>query len=627
MRAISPSTILLFVLLAAACAPKAVKMPASVQEDAQTFYGRAESYEARGESQKALNAYQEYVRRFPDTARSGQALMRMGAIYRAAGQPNEAIAAYEQVIAAYPRSARAADALVEILYTFYEQGAYDRVIARADEVLTYPVTTDTAYRTYSVLADAYRSTSQPEAAVRAFALAVRFAPQTDRAAALDRLKTAIGGLDIDQLSSLLGSLEDPLSRAYLLYRQGQAYLAAGRVQEAIGALTEFVDRYPSHEDAPQARASLDALRQQAAVGRFRVGCLLPLTGPSALFGRQALDGVEFALNRFHAADGVPAVELLVKDSASDPQTAAAAVRQLAEQGVVAIVGPIFTAAAAAAEAQQLQIPIITVTQKEDIAASGDYVFNNFFNPRMQVKTLVAYAVERLGIQRFAVLYPDEKYGQTFMNLFWDEVLAHGASVVAAESYPASQTDFADSIRKLAGPPAKIPSTSEGGQGKTALRTVDFEALFIPDAPRRAGLVIPQLAYNDLPPVQLLGTNLWHSDVLLTMARPYVQGAIMPDIFFDASETPQVKTFVDEFTWTYERKPGFVEAALCDTATMLLQILAEPGAGSRQWVRDRLARVSAFDGLTGPTTFDANGVAQKSLILMRIEGDGFVEVPH
>jgi ABC-type branched-subunit amino acid transport system substrate-binding protein len=230
------------------------------------------------------------------------------------------------------------------------------------------------------------------------------------------------------------------------------------------------------------------------------------------------------------------------------------------------------------------------------------------------------------MRRFAVLYPDEKYGQTFMNLFWDEVISHpGASVVAAESYQADHTDFADAIQKLAGPHAKLVRNA-GGTGRKVL-AVDFEAIFIPDAPRRAGLVVPQLAYNDFPPIQLFGTNLWHSELLVTMARSYIQGAVMPEIFFAGSQDPRVKAFVDEFTRIYQRQPGFIEAALYDTAMLLFQSISGPEAGTRSAIRERLSGTSGFMGLTGETSFGETGNAQKSLYLLRIEGDDFVELPH
>jgi len=49
-------------------------------------------------------------------------------------------------------------------------------------------------------------------------------------------------------------------------------------------------------------------------------------------------------------------------------------------------------------------------------------------PKMQVEAIVSYAIEVLGISRFAILYPDDKYGTTFMGLFQDEVEAYQGEV-------------------------------------------------------------------------------------------------------------------------------------------------------------------------------------------------------
>jgi ABC-type branched-subunit amino acid transport system substrate-binding protein len=378
---------------------------------------------------------------------------------------------------------------------------------------------------------------------------------------------------------------------------------------------------------PEAQALLDRIGQLSAESRFSIGCLLPLSGPSAIFGEQALDGAEFALHRHHSAMEASAIEVLVKDTASDPQKAVDAVRELAGKDVAAIIGPIFTAKEAAAEAQRLGIPIITITQKDDIALIGDFVFRNFFTPRMQIQALVAYAVTELNLSRFAILYPDDKYGQTFMNLLWDEVIAAGARVVGVESYEGTQTDFADPIKKLAGIYGSPPPKSDAGDGSRQLPVLDFEALFIPDSPRRAGLVIPQLAYNDVVDIQLLGTNLWHSEQLLKMARPYVQGAIMPDIFFADSQNPLVRSFRADFAKAYEREPGFIEAVLYDTAMMVFQVLDAAGVGFRPAIRDRISGLRDYAGVTGLTSFSESGEVQKSLYLLRIEKSKFVEIPR
>jgi outer membrane PBP1 activator LpoA protein len=175
-----------------------------------------------------------------------------------------------------------------------------------------------------------------------------------------------------------------------------------------------------------------------------------------------------------------------------------------------VIGPVVTSEAVARESQKRKIPIITLTQKVRITEIGDYVFRNFLTPEMQVAAIVPFAIEQLGVERFAILYPDENYGNTFMRLFRDEVLDYGAEITAIESYQPDQTDFAGQISKL----AKMDledwrSNMRHRRHKKDTVVVDFDAVFIPDSSEKAGLIAPQLAFYDIDDVLLLGTNLWH----------------------------------------------------------------------------------------------------------------------
>ena len=159
------------------------------------------------------------------------------------------------------------------------------------------------------------------------------------------------------------------------------------------------------------------------------------------------------------------------------------------------------------------------------------------------------------------MYPQETYGKAFMNLFWDEIIRQGGHLVGIESYDASQTDFAEPIKKLVGAYYTVPADLETSptvrkeespyyhnpsetqdqldyflpdpvarltglffQRPDQDRTkgpaigriredddidpvVDFDVLFIPDAPKIAGLIIPQLAFYDIKDIYLAGTNL------------------------------------------------------------------------------------------------------------------------
>ncbi|MDH4011532.1 MAG: penicillin-binding protein activator, partial [Desulfobacterales bacterium] len=182
--------------------------------------------------------------------------------------------------------------------------------------------------------------------------------------------------------------------------------------------------------------------------RRLIGCLLPLTGPYEAFGNRALKGIQFALDQFNSQSNQPAFEIIIKDTRSDPETAIKAVKQFDEDRVSLILGPIITSEHAAREAQIRGIPIITLTQKPGIPELGDYVFRIFLTPQMQIDTLVPYVINELGISRFAVLYPEETYGDIFLKIFRNRVMDYNATLVAVESYKPEQTDFASQIKKL-----------------------------------------------------------------------------------------------------------------------------------------------------------------------------------
>ena len=94
--------------------------------------------------------------------------------------------------------------------------------------------------------------------------------------------------------------------------------------------------------------------------------------------------------------------------------------------------------------------MIALTQKSEFPLGGDYLFSNFITPQMQVRTLGRYLFGNLGVKKIAFLYPDEKYGRTYMNLFWDMADEYGVQVVGVEAYDGNKTDFREPIQKLTG---------------------------------------------------------------------------------------------------------------------------------------------------------------------------------
>lgn len=613
------NTIIIFVtaFFFAACAPKQLQPARPVYIDpGDILFAQAEDLFQTKSYEKAIIKYTEYLSRFPKGRLTDAALMKTGAAW------------------------------VEILIMLYNEGKYNEAIKQANDIIGSNIAGINIVRTYVLLGDAHLATGSPKDAVNFYILALNKAKDPAKEPIIAKINEASGPLGTTDIISFLNQMEDKPPAGYLMYRLGQNKAEKEKYDDAEKILSQFIERFPGHENASKAQKLIEKIKKKAAYSKYTIGCLLPLSGPYESFGRRALKGIELAMNQFCSQGIQPAVKLIIKDTESDSDKAAAAVKELFEEHVAAIIGPIFTAESAALVAQDKSIPIITITQKNNIADIGDYVFRNFFTPMMQVHTLVSYVIEKLGLGSFAILYPDDNYGTTFMNLFWDEVTACGGKVVGVESYNVEHTDFADSIKKLVGLYYEVPEDLKimdilieddednvakdeetGKEQPEPEAIVDFDAIFIPDAPERAGLIIPQLAFYDVKDVYLLGTNLWHCDSLIKMARRYVQNAIMPDVFFAESSSKQVADFVAVFEQTFKEKPEFIEAVAYDSAMILFKIVSRPDIRYRSSIKNALMNLNNFQGVTGLTSFDNNGEIKKRLYLLRIKGGKFVELEY
>ncbi len=666
-------------LACAACAPKGV-VPGVFEKEkpGAELLRKAESSFKKERLDAAFSFYQEYISRYPDGEMVPKALIQMGIIKGRQEKYAQAVSHFKEVMKAYPESEYAGEAGVEMLSVLYDAGDFEAVIRQSAAVFSYDLSREAYVRAGLSVGDAYMALDLPREAYFAFLKAFdRAKGKKAENKVLPRLKTAVSRLPMDLLKAELARLDGRPPSGYLTYHMAGNYADVGNLGDAMATWADFLDRYPEHELAKAAKERLEEIKTSGAADQVNIGCLLPLTGRYAAYGKQALHGLEMALSISGQNASRQPIHLIVADTASDPEQAIKAVEELNEKRVTAIIGPIATSEAAAKAAQEHGIPIITLTQSSGVPELGEFVFRNFITPQMQVRTLARYAAETLDIDRFAVLYPDENYGETFMNLFWDELLARKASVVGLENYNPAHTDFSDSIKKLAGLYYDVPADIEaktrigplehqpspfedlwgiGGEdsGPDAKSRneagfapyirgllgygisdpeeepepiVDFKAVFIPDSPEKAGLIIPQLAYYDINEVYLLGTNLWHSDKFIEMARRYVQGAICPSGFYAESRSDAVRRFVNEFRRVYGEEPDFFEAIGFDTAMMLIDLLDRSPYFGRTYIREQLPVMPPYDGITGKTRFDDTGEVIKELYLLKVSGRRFVEIRY
>lgn len=413
--------------------------------------------------------------------------------------------------------------------------------------------------------------------------------------------------------------------AYSRYRTGRL-IDARSAAEAVASEEGLSD-----ELRAKAKALLSDIKSAGNYANVKgatpaIGVLLPLKGNYARFGEDALSGVLLAAEVFGGKTG--SVEVIAKNVGNDSESVLKAIGELKDDPrVMGVVGPLFssTAVEAANYSQMSRLPVITLTQKEGITGTGEYVFRNFLTPGSQAEALAEYACKTIGHKRFAILYPKSNYGMELARLFETEVKRQGGTVVRQAPYPQGTADFSDEMRRLFG--VQVKERKEGRRKiKEFTPILKVDALFIPDSEESVGLIAPYLKYYNITGVQLLGANGWNSKRLVELGGDNIEGAVFVDGFFPGSHREGTEDFTRRFREAYGRTPGVLEAQAYDAASILIAAIRRSMNGDgleRHSVMKTLKEIKDYRGAAGALSFEDSGEARKRLFILTVR-DGKIE---
>ena len=629
------------------------------EDAARQSFSKATGLFASGKFPGAAAAYADFLEEFAESDLAEEARFRRAQALAKAGQPQQAQSALQDLLEHHPGSPFKKEAALE-LATLQAKAGNSQDAAQTLKAGVGDMSEKEKQDAASTISQAYQSTGDSGEGVRWAAKALDGAPEgpereakaRDYAAALESAKAA----DIVRLVAELDKKSPAWAPAALKLARVQLHTGDRAHAGELAAEILSVSAGAELEGARQVQRSIAAASQ---VKPLLIGIALPLSGEPVMkgFADQVLNAIALVLD----LQGRGAVQVEMKDTKGEPDAAAEAVEELAKDGAIAILGPIGFAEgpAAAARAQQLGVPMISLSRAEGITAMGSFVFRDMPTSSAQAKALADYAVKKLQAKTFGILQPDSSYGDEMAKDFWDALDANGSEVRAFEHYPLRTTTFKPFVQRMVGRTAfdlsarkeflaesekiasEIADPYRRRKAMAQLKSqqapiVDFDALFIPDGARTIRLIAPSIAAEDvitggcdikelevikkttkndaLRSVQLLGTSLWDSSELVDErmgAARYVQCSIFVDVFFPQSDRPATRKFVEQFDSTYQRVPGFLEAHAHDAAAILRRAIEEKHPGSREEMREALASMGKpFDGAAGETTFDKDREAKK-----------------
>ncbi len=589
--------------------------------DAARLYKRAdESYRAK-DVPGALRLWIRITKEFPGTAVAAESMNRVGEIYLEQGRLDRAARYLDYLVYQYPKWDGIDTAKLNQLRLLAREGKQKQVMSKAVKLWRKSeAEPDVRYGLARLMIGLYNSRQDVETAFRwckAGFTAAKDAEQKKTVAALT--EHTLAGAGDKELAALYRKRPSGFMKVFLDYRRAQLEMAGGRKDDASRLLKQDLAQYPDHPIASDLEAALrgaGVVDTSIPLNPGRIGVMVPLKGPNAVYGDMVIRGLNMALSDWRAAHPEEKVTLDVKDAGLDPDTATASYNALVgEDGVLAIVGPLGYQANRTVMplADRQGVPLLSFTQKEAGGATNHtFVLHAFIDSHDLVDTLVRYCRTKLRFKRFACLYPDDRYGQKLAKIFAETVEKNGGQMMASASYMEKSTDFTAPLHQLMEIAKKNAPLSD-------IEGTPFDALFIPDEVSVVSLIAPQLPYNNIVGVTLLGTNLWSENSLARAGGVYVDRAMFATAFYPQSDNPKVQAFEKEYQGLYSSTPSYLEAQAYDALTMLLEARsAEGGVSNRNKLFNNLIeRAKDFNGVTGKYTIGPGGDLERQYSIFQV----------
>jgi branched-chain amino acid transport system substrate-binding protein len=345
----------------------------------------------------------------------------------------------------------------------------------------------------------------------------------------------------------------------------------------------------------------------ASAENVKVGIVGPLSGASAVYGTETLEGARFALDQLKKKGtmGSTTIEVISDDSAGNPGKAAqATARMISSDNVVAVVG-----GSTSAETQAMievtkpaEVPQLSpLAQATNLTQQGNKWFARISQTADEFASNAAiWAIDRRKAKSVYLLVRNDSYGQSLADAFAKTVQAKGIKVLGRVAYEPNARDFKPILATM----------------KDA--APDFVAImgFYTDT----GLIMKQMGELAIK-LPTYANTAPAIPQFQDIAGPAANGAYGALYYFAGSiNTEAGKAFVADWKAKYNRDPSQYEGMGYDNMLVLAEAIkraAAKGKVTRESVRDAIFTIKDFQGGTGPITILPNGDVKRPLPFVQL----------
>ncbi len=224
----------------------------------------------------------------------------------------------------------------------------------------------------------------------------------------------------------------------------------------------------------------------------------------------------------------------------------------------------------------------------------EYAFRSCFQDSFQGKILAKYAHENLKADKAIILGDNSSdYGIGLTKAFKDE---YKGQIVAEENFTEGDKDFQAVLTKI--------------------KDKDFNVLYIPGYYTEAGLIIKQAREMGIDTPIVGADGFGDAKLVETAGAGNVSNVFYTGHFSTkAPATDKVEPFIKAFKEKFDKEPSSFNALAYDAVYMVKQAIEDEGSADSSAIKNGLANLKDFKGVTGEMTIDKEHNPEKSAVVL------------
>lgn len=392
-------------------------------------------------------------------------------------------------------------------------------------------------------------------------------------------------------------------------KKKKAFLSMITVAVGLSLLLSGCGSENASTDQDAANSSTNSSADSSEEQVIKIGYVGFITGSGSAYGEAQKKGLELAQTEINEANkGKLKIDLIIEDSAGKKENAINSVNKLINQDeVVAIIGPTLSGEmfAAGPVANEAETPIFGISNTaEGINDLGEFVFRNSLPESVAIPASMQAAVSKHNVKKVAIIYANnDDFSVSGYKTMKATAEKMGLEILTEETFANGDVDFAAQLTKI--------------------KEKNPEALLVSSLYKEGSLIVKkarELGIN----VPIVGGNGFNNPQVVKIAGEAAEGLLVATPFSPEKKDDKVQNFVKNFNTKYNSNPDQFAAQAYDGLNIIAQSLLKlDDPTDRIALRDELAKLTDFAGVSGNLSFDESRNPIGEPVVLTVKGGKFV----